>query len=93
MQTSLPESVVHVVRDNAQKLGRKTAYVNLKNGVEEQGHLGYEELDATCRRIGAALQRRNAAGERIMLLFPQGSEFVVGFLATLFGAAITGLGR
>lgn len=88
MQTSLPESVVHVVRDNAQKLGRKTAYVNLKNGVEEQGHLGYEELDATCRRIGAALQRRNAAGERIMLLFPQGSEFVVGFLATLFGAAI-----
>lgn len=88
MPTTLPESVVHVVRDNAQRLGPKIAYVNLRNGTEEQGHISYAHLDEACRRIGGALQRRQAGGERVLLLFPQGSEFVIGFLGTLFGGAI-----
>lgn len=88
MQQEISATLVQIARDRALRLGDKIAYANLKDGKEEQRRISYRQLDESCRRIGAALQRRNAAGERVLLLFPQGAEFVLGFFGTLYGGAI-----
>ncbi|HVS00719.1 MAG TPA: amino acid adenylation domain-containing protein, partial [Thermoanaerobaculia bacterium] len=38
--------------------------------------------------LGAFLQENGAAGERVLLLYPPGLEFVAGFLGCLYGGAI-----
>lgn len=88
MTQAFSETLVHIARDRAQQLDGKVAYANLKDGKEEQRQISYRQLDEACRRIGAALQKRGTAGERILLLFPQGAEFVLGFFGTLYGGAI-----
>src|SRR4051812_17582874 len=88
MTREFSETLVHIARDRALRLGDKVAYANLRDGKDEQRQISYRQLDESCRRIGAALQRRNAAGERVLLLFPQGAEFVLGFFGTLYGGAI-----
>ncbi|TPK79092.1 AMP-binding protein [Mesorhizobium sp. B2-4-13] len=88
MQQAISETLVQIARDRASRLGDKVAYANLRDGKEEQRRISYRQLDESCRLIGAALQRRNAAGERVLLLFPQGAEFVLGFFGTLYGGAI-----
>ncbi|MGO4837009.1 AMP-binding protein, partial [Rhizobiaceae sp. 2RAB30] len=88
MQQKFSETLVQIARDRALRLNDKIAYANLRDGKEEQRRVSYRQMDASCRRIGASLQRRNAAGERILLLFPQGAEFVLGFFGTLYGGAI-----
>lgn len=80
-------TVISLARFRAETQGDKLAYANLRDGKEEQRRISFTELDTSCQRIGAALQRRNAANERVLLLFPQGAEFVLGFFGTLYGGA------
>ncbi|MFE0018243.1 AMP-binding protein [Mesorhizobium sp. NPDC059054] len=88
MQNEISGNLVQIARERARLLNDKIAYANLRDGKEEQRQISYRQLDDSCRRIGAALQQRGAVGERILLLFPQGAEFVLGFFGTLYGGAI-----
>jgi acyl-CoA synthetase (AMP-forming)/AMP-acid ligase II/acyl carrier protein len=63
------------------------AYIFLTNGEIESERLTYGELDRRARSIGAGLQRLAAAGERALLLYPPGLEFI----AALFGCFYTGV--
>ncbi|MCP3099325.1 amino acid adenylation domain-containing protein, partial [Myxococcus sp. K15C18031901] len=46
------------------------------------------ELDRRARRIAAALQARGAVGQRVMLLYPPGLDYVAGFFGCLYAGAI-----
>ncbi|MEE8587415.1 MAG: AMP-binding protein, partial [Acidobacteriota bacterium] len=79
-----------ILRGQARRQGDKTLYRFLVDGeadgpVEE---LTFAELDRQARAIGAWLQKRGAAGERALLLYPPGLEFVKAFLGCLYAAAI-----
>lgn len=50
--------------------------------------LTYAELDRRARIIGADLQSRGLAGERVLLLFPPGLDFVSGFFGCLYAGAV-----
>lgn len=50
--------------------------------------LTYGELDRKARAIGAALQGANAAGERALLLYPPGFEYIAAFFGCLYGNVI-----
>src|SRR6185436_3063155 len=63
-------------------------YTFLGNGEEEAGHLDYRELDRQARSVGALLQRHGAGGERALLLYPPGLEFIAAFFGCLYGGAI-----
>jgi acyl-CoA synthetase (AMP-forming)/AMP-acid ligase II/acyl carrier protein len=47
----------------------------------------YEQLDQRARAIAAMLQDAGAQGERVLLLYPPGIEFIAGFLACLYAGA------
>jgi acyl-CoA synthetase (AMP-forming)/AMP-acid ligase II len=72
-------------RGRTQPTGR--AFVFLENGQREGGTLTFGELAARARRVGAALQARRAAGERVLLLYPTGLDFVAAFFGCLYAGA------
>ena len=59
-------------------------YTYLIDGETEGGHLTYEVLDAQARAIAAMLQSYNASGQRALLLYPAGLEFISAFFGCLY---------
>lgn len=66
----------------------KTAFVFLEDGETESARLTYRELDLQARRIAAHLQSLNMEGERALLLYQSGPEFVSAFFGCLYAGVI-----
>ena len=58
------------------------------DGEVEEGRLLYAELDRRARAIGAQLSALGIRGERAMLLYPPGLDFVTGFFGCLYAGAM-----
>ncbi|WP_425537611.1 amino acid adenylation domain-containing protein [Myxococcus fulvus] len=58
--------------------------------VDEEGEhtVTYAQLDVQVRAVAARLQRELAPGERALLMYPPGREYVVGFLACLYAGVV-----
>lgn len=65
----------------------KLGFTFLKDGETEIDHLTFGDLDRRARAAGAALRARGVTGGRVLLLYPQGLEFIVGFFAALYAGA------
>ncbi|UCC64491.1 MAG: AMP-binding protein, partial [Anaerolineae bacterium] len=63
------------------------AYTYLVDGETEEIYLSYAELDRHARAIGALLQRNGLSGQRALLLYPPGVEYI----AALFGCLYAGV--
>lgn len=81
VQTS---SIDEILRRRASDQPARTAYVYLGDGEREETRVNYAELDLRARAVGAGL---NARGERALLLYPPGLDFV----AALFGCLYSGV--
>lgn len=67
--------------------GRR-AFTFLLDGGDKEAHITYKELDRRARAIGALLQRQAGAGERALLLYPPGLEYITAFFGCLYAAVI-----
>ncbi|HEV7787209.1 MAG TPA: fatty acyl-AMP ligase, partial [Thermoanaerobaculia bacterium] len=85
---SASQSFVDVVRERAGRLGERLAFTFLADGEEPVEQLTYAGLDRRARSVGADLQRLGAAGERVLLLFPPGLDFIAAFLGCLYAGAV-----
>ncbi len=81
-------SLVDIVRARARVQETEVAYRFLVEGDEDELSLTYAELDAKARTIAAWLQERRTEGERALLLYPPGLDFIVGFLGCLYAGVI-----
>jgi acyl-CoA synthetase (AMP-forming)/AMP-acid ligase II len=82
-----PDSCVDVLRERAQAHGDKQAFTFLADdGGEER--LSFAELEVRARATAARLQELGASGERVVLLFPPGLDYIVGFWGCLFAGAV-----
>jgi acyl-CoA synthetase (AMP-forming)/AMP-acid ligase II len=82
-------TLVEVLRAQARTRPDQTAYIFLKDGEVEEARLTFAELDAKARAIAATLVGGGAAvGERALLLYPPGLDFVTAFLGCLFAGVI-----
>ncbi len=63
-------------------------YAYLVDGEIEAAHLTHEALDRQARAIGAILQSYRARGERALLLYPAGLEFIPAFFGCLCAGVI-----
>ena len=66
----------------------KQAYIFLQNGETESGSLTYGELDKQARAIAAQLQSLRLKGERALLLYPSGLEFITAFFGCLYAGVV-----
>ncbi len=84
------ETLVDVVQDRAVTLGDEVFLRYLVSG-DVSGpidHLSYAELARRAKAVGAALQAQGEVGDRALLLFPSGLEFVTAFFGCLFAGII-----
>jgi acyl-CoA synthetase (AMP-forming)/AMP-acid ligase II/acyl carrier protein len=80
-------TLVELLRLRAGEVPDRRAYTFLLNGEVEDGHVTYGELDLRARAIAARLQALSTPGERALLLYPPGLEYV----AALFGCFYAGV--
>jgi acyl-CoA synthetase (AMP-forming)/AMP-acid ligase II/acyl carrier protein len=82
------ETLVTRIREWALSRPATRALTFLADGEVESASLTFGELDTRARAIAAALGARGAAGERALLLYPPGLDFVEAFLGCLYAGVI-----
>ncbi len=86
--TAKVSSLVELLRWRAFQQPEQRIYSYLTDGETEGPHLTYEALDLQARAIGALLQSYHASGERALLLYPAGLEFISAFFGCLYAGVI-----
>lgn len=82
-------TLVEVLQRQAECQGDKVAFRFSCNGDgENTSQLSYHELDLRARAIAANLQRRGAAGQRVLVFCRPGLEGIVGYFGCLYAGAI-----
>jgi acyl-CoA synthetase (AMP-forming)/AMP-acid ligase II/acyl carrier protein len=80
-------TLVDILRWRAQHEPLREAYTFLLDGEAKQVQMTYADLDLQARRIATLLQGRVTVGERVLLLYPPGLEYV----AAIFGCFYAGV--
>lgn len=83
-----PADLVLLLREQAVRLTDKPAFIFCPEGDEEQDRITYAELDRRARAIAADLQRRGAAGERVLVLCRPGVDSVAGLFGCFYAGAV-----
>ncbi|MFB1479128.1 non-ribosomal peptide synthase/polyketide synthase, partial [Corallococcus sp. RDP092CA] len=86
--TPSQSTLVDVLRSRAEARSEQPLYTFLDDAGQEDGTLSYAGLDARARRIAVALRAVAKPGERVMLLYPPGLEYVAGFFGCLYAGLI-----
>jgi len=81
-------TLVALLQARAAECPDDVAYKFLADGEVEAAQVTFAELERQARGIGAALAALEAAGERVLLLFPPGLEFIGAFLGCLYAGAV-----
>ncbi len=81
-------SVVDVIRRNVSERGADVSYEFLADAGGVDTELSMLEIDRRARAIAVSLLERAKPGARVMLLYPPGEHFVVGFVATLYAGMV-----
>lgn len=79
---------VAILRYWADTTPEGTAFAFLTDGEREQSRLTYRQLDERARAIAARLAAAGLRGERVMLLFPPGLDFVEAFFGCLYAGSV-----
>jgi len=85
---SNPGNLVELLQWRSQTQPEKRAYTFLTDGEDETLHITYAELDYAAQAIAAQLQASVSCGERAILLYPQGIEFITAFLGCLYAGVV-----
>jgi amino acid adenylation domain-containing protein/non-ribosomal peptide synthase protein (TIGR01720 family) len=80
--------LIELLQLRAERQPERTAFTFLTDGETEETRLTYQELDRQARAVGAQLQQQGAAGERVLLLFPPGLEYISAFFGCLYAGAV-----
>lgn len=80
--------MINILRRRACSSADRVAFTYLACGEDEEASLTYAQLDCSARAIGARLQQLEGKGERALLLYPPGLEFLKAFWACLYAGVI-----
>ena len=79
-------SLLEILSLRAQYQSENCAYIFLQDGETESKKLTYGELDRQARAIAAHLQ--SWKGERALLLYPSGLDFIAAFFGCLYAGVV-----
>ncbi len=79
---------VEILRSRSRSQPDQHAYTFLLDGEAGEAHLTYRDLDRQARAIGALQQRFGRPGERALLLYPPGLDYIAAFLGCLYAGVI-----
>ncbi|WP_259243523.1 non-ribosomal peptide synthetase [Pseudomonas sp. BIGb0381] len=84
----LPRTLVESLQRRAAQTPDQVALRFLAESAEHNVVLSYRDLDQRARTIAAALQANAELGDRAVLLFPSGPDYVAAFFGCLYAGVI-----
>ncbi len=84
----LPNTLAQALQRRAQQTPDRLALRFLAEDQEQGAVLSYRDLDLRARTIAAALQATAQVGDRAVLLFPSGPDYVAAFFGCLYAGVI-----
>ena len=83
------ENIVEVICQHAISYPNQEAVILVMDSEDSQSiSLSYSQLDVNARNIASWLQKHFSEGERILLLYPVGLNFVSAFLGCLYAGMV-----
>ncbi len=86
MQTAT--NLIEILRQRAENQPHQIAYSFLIDGEAEKVSLTYQQLERRASTLAANLQPYCPPGERAILLYPPGLEYIVAFFGCLYAGVI-----
>ena len=81
-------TVVELLRYRSSRQAKQLSYTFLSDGETESDRLTYQELDRCSRAIASQLQSLGLSGERALLLYPPGLEYLAAFFGCLYAGVV-----
>ncbi len=81
-------TLVTLLRERAQLQGEACAYTFLDYGRSTRESITYAQLDERARALASVLQDSGAPGQRVVLLFHSGLEYLCAFFACLYAGKV-----
>ncbi|HEV8203158.1 MAG TPA: AMP-binding protein, partial [Pyrinomonadaceae bacterium] len=81
-------TLIDLLQYRASKTPDRTAFIFLEEGESETARITYAELHQRARTIGAWLQFHKATGERVLLLYPSGLDYIASLFGCMYAGAI-----
>ncbi|MCL6753071.1 amino acid adenylation domain-containing protein [Nostoc sp. CCCryo 231-06] len=81
-------TIVDILRDRSFKMPHTQAFTFLEDGETQELTLTYHELDRRSRAVGAQLQALGLSGERAILLYPSGLDYLIAFFGCLYAGVV-----
>lgn len=81
-------SLVDILISRAENQPNKLSYRFLRDGEYDEVYITYKELDQRARSVGARLQACTKPGDRALLLFPAGLDFIAAYFGCLYSGVI-----
>ena len=82
------ETIVDILRRRAREQPDETAYIFLVEGEHEERRVTYAALDRQARTIAGHLLALRRPGDRVLLLYPPGLEFIAAFFGCLYAGLV-----
>jgi acyl-CoA synthetase (AMP-forming)/AMP-acid ligase II/acyl carrier protein len=79
--------MVGIFEKNCSLHPEKVIYYFLEDGINEADRITFSEMNTRVKAVAAALQSKLSKGDRALMLFPSGIEFIV----SLFGCFYSGI--
>ncbi|MFN6565528.1 MAG: aminotransferase class I/II-fold pyridoxal phosphate-dependent enzyme [Nostoc sp. ChiSLP01] len=81
-------TLIDLLHQRVENQPHQEAYIFLQDGEIETQRLSYQELEYRVKAIAAHLQSLCSPGDRALLLYPPGLDFIAGFFACLYAGII-----
>ncbi|MEM9447028.1 MAG: fatty acyl-AMP ligase [Cyanobacteria bacterium P01_E01_bin.6] len=81
-------TLVDLLRYRAQLQPDKTAFIFLIDGETQEQRWTYRDLDRRAQEIAALLQSHCRLGDRALLLYPPGLDFIAAFFGCLYAGVV-----
>ncbi|HEX3869683.1 MAG TPA: AMP-binding protein, partial [Pirellulales bacterium] len=83
-----PKTMVELLRRRASTTGLDVCFRFLVDGENEEEVMTFGELDRRARQVAAWLQSHGMQGQRALLLYPAGLDFIVAFFGCLYAGVV-----
>ncbi|MFJ5676395.1 amino acid adenylation domain-containing protein [Streptomyces sp. NPDC093097] len=86
--TTRAAGLVDIARQHAERTPHRPAYLFLADGVTQTASRDFAAVDLRARAIATELAARGCRGERVLLAYPSGIEYVESFLGCLYAGSV-----
>ena len=83
-----PSTLVDLIRHRAAHQDKDVALTYLVDGENEKITVTYGELDRRARAIAVMLQEKGLEGQRALLLYPAGLDFLASFFGCMYAGVV-----